>query len=159
MKKARLILSASLLALTASTTIISCGKDEACNAGYEGKNCDVEQREELIGLYDAADVNVEDSQDAEDYSPRISKNANSVTVVNISNFGNVFTVNTQVVTANISKSGNTISFDILSQKPDNEFTVSGKGSYDISSKRLTITYALQNPAGAINNYTGTWTKK
>ncbi len=160
MKKARIILSASLIALTASTTIISCGKDEACNAGYEGKNCDVEIREQLIGTFDAVDVTTS-TNETKTYTPIITKNA-TVTVVNIQEFGGFYSGSAELVTSNITKAGNTITFDIPSQKPDGEYAVSGKGTYDISSKKVAITYTLTEPeseGGRIINRTGNWTKK
>lgn len=161
MKKARLILSASLVALAASTTIISCGgKDESCAAGYEGKNCDVEIREQLIGTFDAIDVRTA-TNETKTYTPTISKNA-TVTVVNIQEFGDFYRGSSELVTSNITKAGNVITFDIPNQKPDGEYTVSGKGTYDISSKKVAITYTLTEPeseGGRIINSTGNWTKR
>lgn len=161
MKKARLILSTSLVALAASTSIISCGgKDESCAAGYEGKNCDVEIREQLLGTYDANDVRTA-TNETKVYTPTITKHG-TVTVVNIQQFGAFFSGSAELVTSNVTKAGNVITFDIPNQKPDGEYTVAGKGTYDISSKKVAITYTLTEPeseGGRIINSTGNWTKK
>lgn len=145
MKKVRLILSASMLTIagfTAMTTMTSCGGDDKeCLAGYEGNNCDVEIREQMIGSYDAVDVRNSDAL-TKTYVPVISKNA-SVTVINISGFGDFFD-NTEIVTSNVTKSGDVINFTIPEQKPDMLNTVSGSGTYTISSKKISITYTLSN---------------
>ncbi len=158
MKKARLILSASLLTIGtfSAMTFSSCSKDDkVCNTGYEGKNCDVEIRQEMIGTYNATDIDVSNNTPYA-YTPVISKNA-SVTVINIANFGDFFS-NTELVTSNVSKSGSVISFTIPAQKPDNVYQVTGNGSYNVTTKKLDIQYTLDNGVTS-KNYTGTWTKQ
>ena len=159
MRKARLILSASLLTIGtfSAVTFSSCSKDDMiCNAGYEGKNCDVEIRQEMIGTYDAVDVRTSD-QVTKTYVPIISKNA-SVSVINIQEFGDFFEGGTEIVTSNVSKSGSIISFNIPTQKPDGVNSVSGQGQYNVTTKKIDITYSLSNGV-TVTNYTGTWTKK
>jgi hypothetical protein len=156
MKKIRIIASAALLSVTAlgAVTLSSCTKED-CAIGYEGSDCTTEIREQMIGTFNATDVD-NSTGTPYTYTPVVSKN-NSVTVVNIANFGDYFT-NTELVTSNVTKSGNTISFSIPAQKPDNIYTVTGSGQYDVSTKKVTITYSLDNGV-SIKNYTGTWTKQ
>ncbi|MNS38565.1 MULTISPECIES: hypothetical protein [Edaphocola] len=156
MKKIRIIASAALLSVTAlgAVTLSSCTKED-CAIGYEGSDCTTEIREQMIGTFNATDVD-NSTGTPYTYTPVVSKN-NSVTVVNIANFGDFFT-NTELVTSNVTKSGNTISFSIPAQKPDNIYTVTGSGQYDVSTKKVTITYSLDNGV-SIKNYTGTWTKQ
>ena len=156
MKKIRIIASAALLSVTAlgAVNLSSCTKED-CAIGYEGSDCTTEIREQMIGTFNATDVD-NSTGTPYTYTPVVSKN-NSVTVVNIANFGDFFT-NTELVTSNVTKSGNTISFSIPAQKPDNIYTVTGSGQYDVSTKKVTITYSLDNGV-SIKNYTGTWTKQ
>lgn len=159
MKKVRLIASALLLSATAIgtiTTVTSCGSDEACAVGYEGKDCTTEIRTALLGTYNASDVNDADASDSEAYIASVTASS-AVSNVNIANFGDFFS-NSQIVIAGVSKSGNTISFTISAQQPDNLYTVSGSGTFDTSTKKINIKYSLKNAAGQILNYTGTWTK-
>lgn len=161
MKKARLILSASMIALMgiSAVTFSSCTKDsEDCAVGYTGKNCDQEIRTPMLGTYNATDVNDANSADIQTYNPTITVN-NTVSVVNISKFGNFFG-NSELVTSNISEDGDNISFTIPAQKPDNVYTVSGSGEYNASTKKITIHYAITDPVtGNILNYTGTWSQQ
>ena len=157
MKKAKLILTASMFALMgmSAMTMTSCTKDDKiCDAGYEGKNCDVQTRTPMLGTYNATDVQT-DGGATFTYNPTIKTHA-TATIVNISKFGDFFT-ETELVTSNISKSGNIISFTIPIQKPDGVYTVSGSGSFDISTKKITLQYSLTSALGAIDNYTGNWT--
>lgn len=158
MKKARLVLTASMFALMgmSAITFSSCSKSEDCPVGLEGKNCDIETRTPMLGTYNATDMRT-GSTDVYTYSPTITTNA-TVTVVNISKFGDFFTGNNEIVTSNIAKSGDNISFTIPSQKPDGVYEVSGSGDFNAKTKTITITYTLKSPLGAIDNYTGTWTK-
>ena len=74
MKKARLILSASMLSIAAfsAVTFTSCSKDDDCAAGYEGSDCKDEIREAMIGTFNATDVDVEDNTPYA-YTPVVSK--------------------------------------------------------------------------------------
>lgn len=164
MKKVRVMSSAALLALMSlgTVTMMSCEKTEDCPIGLEGKDCDVEIRTELKGTYNATDVNDTDASDVEVYTPVIGDGA-TVAVVNFSKFGNTFTGTGEIVTANLTKSGDVISFSIPDQIPPNQGTiivsVKGSGSYNVSTKKLTVQYTLTNEATSQKlNYTGNWTK-
>lgn len=157
MKKVRVISTAAMLALLSvgSMTFVSCSKTEDCAVGYEGKDCNVEIRTAMIGTYDAEDVRGGVNKN---YVAKVSANSGNVTVVNIEDFGDFFSGNTEIVTSNISKTGNNISFTIPSQKPDGIYTVEGSGTYDATSKKITITYSISDGV-QVNNATGTWTKR
>ena len=157
MKKVKLILTASMFALMgmSALTMTSCGKDDkVCDAGYEGKDCDVQIRTPMLGTYNATDVATVGGA-TYTYNPAITTNA-TVTVVNISKFGDFFT-GAELVTSNVSKSGDIISFNIPTQKPDGAYTVQGSGAFNISTKKITIEYSLTDGGGQIDNYTGNWT--
>ena len=158
MKKACLILTASMFALMGMSvlTLSSCSKDEDCPAGMEGKNCDIETRTPMLGTYNATDKET-GSGDVFTYSPAITTNA-TVTIVNISKFSDFYVGSGEIVTSNISKSGNNIAFSIPSQKPDGLYEVSGSGDFNSSTNKITLTYTLKSPSGDIKNYTGTWEK-
>lgn len=165
MKKVRVISTAAMLALLSvgSMTFVSCGKSEDCALGYEGSNCDVEIRKEMLGTYNATDVNDNDATDVETYTPVVSNGA-TVAVVNFSKFGNTFTGSGEIVTANLTKSGDKISFNIPDQTPQGQgaivVSVQGSGSYDVKTKKLTVQYTLtQQATQAKLNYTGNWTKQ
>src|SRR5690606_12962713 len=106
MKKVRVMSSAAMVALMSfgAMTMVSCDKTEDCAAGYEGKDCTTEIRAEMLGTYDATDVEVDGPTYS--YAPIVSKNS-SVTVVNIAKFGDFFS-NTELVTSNVTKSGDII---------------------------------------------------
>lgn len=159
MKKARLIISASMLTLAGFTalTLTSCSKDEDCAPGLEGKNCDVEIRTPMLGTYTATDTNDEDPTDIQAYTPVITKNS-SVSIVNISNFGRFFE-GQEIVTSNVTKSGDNVNFTIPVQNPANdEYEVSGSGTYNSKNSEITINYTLSNGSSNLN-YHGTWTKQ
>lgn len=158
MKKARLILSASMIALMglSAVTFSSCSKSEDCAVGYTGKNCDVEIRTPMLGTYNATDKNDADPTDVQTYTLSITTGA-TTPVVNIHSFGNFFS-NTEIVTSNVTESGDNISFTIPSQLPDGSYTVSGSGTYNSKSKTITINYSISSGT-QILNYTGTWTKQ
>lgn len=165
MKKVRVISTAAMLALLSvgSMTFTSCTKDEDCALGYEGSNCDVEIRKEMLGTYNATDVNDNDASDVETYTPVVSTGA-TVAVVNFSKFGNTFTGTGEIVTANLTKSGDKISFTIPDQVPPGQgavvVSVQGSGSYDVKTKKLTVQYTLTLQATQDKiNYTGNWTKQ
>ncbi|MNU97494.1 hypothetical protein D3C71_875710 [compost metagenome] len=157
MKKIRIIASAALLSVTAlgAVTLTSCTKED-CAIGYEGSDCTTEIREQMIGTYGAVDVRSDGN--TKTYTPIVTKNSGNVTVINIQEFGDFYTGSSEIVTSNVTKTGNTINFTIPTQKPDNVYTVSGSGAYDVNTKKVTITYTLSDGLGGTSNYSGTWTK-
>lgn len=164
MKKGKFILTASIIALMGMTLIISCKKDNTltdpqgkkCDPGYEGANCDLEIRTPMLGSYTATDSQAL-SGDLRTYDAIISTNS-KVTVITISNLSEFYS-GSEIVTANIIKSGNEISFTIPAQKPDGNVSVSGSGKFNISTKKITIQYGLSWLGSTPDSYTGTWIMK
>jgi len=151
MRKARLILSASLLTIGtfSAVTFSSCSKDDPiCPTGMEGKNCDVEMRTKFVKTWSASDV-VNGNQLV--YSCTIAKgiNINSVTISNT--FADNFFSNNINATVN----GNTIT--VAKQTPDanGDFSVSGQGTYQ--NGQIVWTYLIvEDASGDDQNYSGTW---
>lgn len=151
MKKARLILTASMLTIAgfASVTMTSCSKDEVCPAGYEGSKCDVEMRTKFIKSWSASDV-VNGNQLV--YSCTIAKglNVNQVTISN--SFADNFFDNNIAATVDGTK------ITIASQKPDgvnSDYSVSGSGSF--VNNQITWDYLIvESSTGTTQNYAGTW---
>jgi hypothetical protein len=168
MKSIRNIALSALLTLGAfsAVTYTSCNKDECkdvvcqnggscvdgtcqCATGYEGTNCETEIRTKFVKTWTAKDTEV-GGPALPVYTSPISKGA-AVTDVLISDFSDEYFIND--VKATIS--GNTIT--IPSQTPDNDnYKVSGTGTYNATDKKITWTYTITDPLGAIISYTGTW---
>jgi hypothetical protein len=153
MKKARLILTASILSLVtlSMVTFTSCTKDdEACPVGMEGKNCDVEMRTKFVNSWSAVDV-VNGNQLV--YTCNIAKglNINQVTISNA--FSDHFFSN------NISATVDGTTITIADQKPDGStsmYSVSGSGTY--TNNQISWNYLIvEDVTGAKQNYTGIWT--
>lgn len=99
MKKARLILTASMLTIFGFTavTLSSCNKDETCPVGYEGKDCKELTRDKFLG-----DWQGEDKCDLGTYPIDLEIKASTTseinaTIVNPGGFGGTVTI-TGVVT-------------------------------------------------------------
>jgi len=153
MKKARLILTASILSLVtlSMVTFTSCTKDDkTCPVGMEGKNCDVEMRTKFVNSWSAVDV-VNGNQLV--YTCNIVKglNINQVTISNA--FSDHFFSNN----INATVDGNTIT--IADQKPDGStsmYSVSGSGTY--SNNQISWDYIIvEDVTGVKQTYTGVWT--
>lgn len=144
----------ALLGLS-TVTFTSCSSDDDCPIGMTGKNCDEEIRTPMLGEYRAVDVNNNNANDEARYDV-VLKTGASVTVVNIQGFGDFFT---EIVTSNVQKNGDNISFTIPAQDPDGDnYFVSGAGEYNAKTKTISITYSLDNGSQVLN-YAGEWTKK
>lgn len=126
MRKARLILSASLLTIGtfSAMTFSSCSKDDVvCPTGMEGKNCDVQMRTKFIKTWSANETS---GTDQLVYSCTIAAGAAINQVVISSTFSENFFDNNINATVN----GNTIT--ISNQKPDGGaslYSVEGQGTY------------------------------
>jgi len=152
MKKTRLFVAASLLAIGAfsTATMTSCSKDDKiCNPGYEGKNCDVESRAKFVKTWNAVDVTPGGTQKI--YTCGIANGSNVTSVIISNTFSNNFFDNN----INATVSENTIT--IASQKPDanGDYSVSGSGSY--INGQISWNYViLENSTGDKVDLTGTW---
>ena len=63
----------------------------------------------------------------------------------------------EIVTANVTKSGNIVSFTIPAQKPNGQFTVSGSGQFNIATKKITIKYGFSWLGSEPDGHSGIWT--
>lgn len=170
MKKVRLILSASMIALMgiSAVTFTSCTKDDDCAVGYTGKNCDEEIRTPMLGNYSASET--DDLGESVNYNITISESS-SVQEISINHLaalgGGAYLIDKKTV-ATISENGKNISFNIAYQTPNpiedvegHTYSVEGSGSYNSKTEEITVTYTVYqdgNRNSAIK-YSGTWTKQ
>jgi hypothetical protein len=123
----------------------ACG----CEAGYEGDACDVESRADMLAKYGVTDNCSASGQST--YECTIASSSIAVDGVLIGNFWGVF-VNDVKGTV----SGDKIT--IAEQDPDSDgYKVSGSGT--ITGTTFDFSYSIIDPAGEVDNCTGTWTKK
>ncbi|MBC7554602.1 MAG: calcium-binding EGF-like domain-containing protein [Taibaiella sp.] len=168
MKSFRLIALSALVTVGSFSTIVytSCTKDACkgvtcqnggtcdggtctCPTGYEGTNCQTESRTKIIKIWSASDVQVSPVVALPTYTSSISAGT-ATAAVKISNFSGLFTND-----VNGTLSGNTIT--VGTQTPDADtFSVSGSGTYDATSKKITWNYTITNPQNLTRSYTGTW---
>lgn len=160
MRKARLILSASLLTIGtfSAVTFSSCSKDDPiCPTGMEGKNCDVEIRTKFLGSWSASDKK-EDGSQLPAYTANIVKNPSSIEKLNIGGFSGLPSNGGFAADVIVSASG--MSFTIPTQEPDADgYTVHGGGTINTAGNALTVNYTITKVStGETINYTGSWTK-
>ena len=169
MKSIRLMALSALVTIGSFSAVVytSCTKDACkgvtcqnggtcsggtctCPTGYEGTNCETKSRDKIIKIWSASDAQVSPSVTLPTYTSSIAAGT-AVTDLKISSFSNTFF--THDVTATLS--GNSIT--IGQQTPDNDtFSVSGTGTYDPTTKKITWSYAITNPRNVTLNYSGTW---
>ncbi|MFT4981064.1 MAG: hypothetical protein ACI9UR_000911 [Bacteroidia bacterium] len=115
-----------------------------CDDGYEGTNCDTEERAEFIGTY-----NVTESCTSGDfsYSLTVTTSATGVTSIIVTNFGD-FDVNVNGIV-----SGNNVTF---ASQTVGGGTFSGTGT--VSGQVLTITYNV-TAGSSVDNCTMTCVKQ
>ncbi len=131
MKKARLILSASLLTIGtfAAVTFTSCSKDEVCPVGYTGKDCKTLVRDQFIGVY----VGTEQcTQGNDSYTVTIAANSDNVKVTMTNIYNDNYTAIGTVT------GDNTISFNGSQAGA----TFSGTGT--IVGSQLTLDYTVSD---------------
>lgn len=145
MKKARLILSASVLAL-ATLTITSCGKDdEGCNVGYEGSDCKTLSRDKFVGIWKLDEVCTTGD---DNYSLTITAGSNGDLSLIMTNVYNDNYTATATVTGN-----NSIKF---SGTASGNVSFNGTGIYE-NGGNLTINYTISDPS-MTNSCTATGVK-
>jgi hypothetical protein len=167
MKSFRLVALSALLTVGTFGTVVytSCTKDACkgvtclnggtcsggtctCPTGYEGANCETTSRTKIIKIWSASDTKVGGAA-----LPTYSSNivgGTAIADVKISNFSGLF-----INDVNGSLNGNTIT--VVNQVPDNDtFSVSGTGTYDAVSKKITWSYTITNPRNVAISYTGNW---
>jgi hypothetical protein len=150
MKKARLILSASLLTLGAfsAVTMTSCSKDdETCKVGYEGTDCKTLSRDKFIGNWKGTEACTEGT---DEYNIGITAGSGSeITVV----YSNVYN---QGFTGTGSMTGqNGFSFNGTGA---GGVTFSGTATYEAGTGRISVTYKVMTGSTLTNECTFTGTK-
>ena len=168
MKSFRLVALSALLTVGTFSAVLytSCTKDACkgvtcqnggtcsggtctCPTGYEGANCETASRDKIIKIWSASDVQVSPALTLPTYTSSIT-GGTTISDIKISNFSALF-----VHDVNATLSGNTIT--VVNQTPDNDtFSVSGSGTYDAVSKKITWSYTITNPQNVTRSYTGSW---
>lgn len=169
MKSSKLVALSALLTLGSFSAILytSCTKDACkgvtcqnggvcdggtctCPTGYEGTNCETASRDKILKTWTASDVQVSPSVTIPTYNAPIVAGT-SISDVKIGHFSDSYFTNDVRATLN----GNTIT--ISTQTPDNDtFSVSGTGTYDPTTKKISWNYTITNPQNITRSYTGTW---
>jgi hypothetical protein len=151
MKKARLILTASMLSIAAfsAVTLSSCSKDETCLPGYEGKDCKTEMRTKFMKTWNANETS---GTEQLVYTCNVAAGTNVNQVVISKTFSDNFFQNN----VNATVDGNIIT--IPSQKPDgsgSEYSVEGSGTY--TGGEISWSYFLiKDATGNKITTTGIW---
>jgi hypothetical protein len=138
----------------------SCKKDKSCPAGWKGDNCKVSIKSEMLGWYNAVDQNDNDQYDSYQYPPRIKDGAVDPEI-EISFFGSSIGGPDDFAVANVSFQENVISFVIPSQIFADDLRLEGSGTYNRTTKELTIHYSYsdRNATTAAWKFTGIWKKE
>jgi hypothetical protein len=149
MRKARLILSASLLTIGtfAAVTFSSCSKDEVCPVGYSGKDCKTLVRNNFVGSWSGSDIC---GSGTYSISLTIGASANEINalVTNPGGFGSSVII-TGTVTAD-----NTLQF--TNQDVGGSRTLSGTMTF--SGNSMSFSYAVTAIAGT-DNCNGSYTRQ
>ncbi|WP_118976677.1 hypothetical protein [Taibaiella koreensis] len=137
MKKARLILTASLLSIGtfSAVTFSSCSKDDTCQVGYEGKDCKTLSRDKFVGQWKGQE---QCTQGDDEYVITLTASSSSdVKLVYTNVYNQAFTATgTMTGTNGFSFEGNGIGTGGAT------VTFNGVGSLDQSTGQLTITYTI-----------------
>jgi hypothetical protein len=153
MRKARLILSASLLTIGtfSAVTFSSCSKDDKiCNVGYEGTDCKTQSRAKFVGMWKGTEAC---TLGTDEYTITITASSSSEVQIVYSNVYNQnFTATgTMTGTNGFSFSGNGIGTG------GGTVTFSGTGALNSSTGVLKIDYTVSS-AASNNSCTFTGTK-
>jgi hypothetical protein len=149
MRKARLILSASLLTIGtfSAVTFSSCSKDEVCPVGYTGKDCKTLVRNNFVGTWNGSDICGSGTYDV-NLTVGTSANEINALVANPGGFGASVTI-TGTVTAN-----NTLQF--TNQDIGGQRTLSGTMTF--SGNSMSFSYTVTAIAGT-DNCNGSYTRQ
>ena len=121
----------------------------ACATGYEGKNCETVSRLKFIKTWTSSDTEVGGNA-VPTYNAIVSAGT-EIYDVKIGKFSDNFFTNDVKATV----SGNTIS--IAPQSPDNDnYYVSGSGTFDATTNKITWSYTLTSPTNQTKTYSGSW---
>lgn len=149
MKKARIILSASLLTIAsfATLTFSSCSKDEVCPVGYTGKDCKTLVRDNFIGNWSGSDICTSGT-----YSIDLSISSSSASEVNalVTNAGGF---GSSVIITGTVTADNKLSF--TNQDVGGSRTLSGEMTF--SGNSMSFSYQV-NGVATTDNCNGSYNK-
>lgn len=152
MKKARLILAASLLTIGgfATVTMSSCSSDDkVCNTGYEGDDCKTLSRAKFIGQWQGDEVC---TVGTDNYTITITASSESeIKIV----YSNVYNDPSNYTAVGTMTGPNGYSF---SGTAANGVTFSGTGTYDSGTGRMIVNYKVETAGVLTNTCTFTGTK-
>jgi hypothetical protein len=151
MKKARLILTASLLTIGtfSAITFSSCSKDDkVCNVGYEGTDCKTLSRTKFVGTWQGSESC---TVGTDNYTIQLSAGSGSeITLIYTNVYNQNFTASgTMTGTNGFSFSGNGIGTG------GGSVTFSGTGALDSSTGVLTVNYTITGTTSNTCTFTGT----
>lgn len=150
MKKVRVLLSASMIAMMglATFTMTSCSSDEkVCDVGYEGKDCKTLSRDKFIGDWKGTE---ECEIGSDEYTISIAPSTGSEVKIIYKNVYN------QDFTATGTMTGvNGFSFD---GSASGGVTFTGIGTFDPTTNRLTVEYSVSTSGVLTNSCTFKGTK-
>ncbi|KAA5532465.1 hypothetical protein F0919_16895 [Taibaiella lutea] len=153
MKKTRLFLTASLLAIgsLSAVTMTSCSKDDTtCAVGYEGKDCKTLSRDKFIGQWQGHE---DCTIGTDDYSITLTASGTSEVKLIYTNVYN------QAFTATGEMTGtNGFTFSGTAAGTSGTVNFSGNVSLDQSTGKLTSTYMIKDGVNPDNSCTFTGTK-
>ena len=152
MKKARLILSASMLSIAAfsAVTFSSCSKDDTCETGYERVDGDcVPSSNKFIGSYSVKE-NCSESGEVGPYTAQITQSSTDKVKISLVNFGDF----SATITINGTVDQNLLT---IPQQTVSGYTIAGTtGTYN--NGVITIAYSVTT-ATTDETCSATWTKQ
>lgn len=155
-----LLVSALLLASCESNPCkdVVCGTSGTCaegtctcDKGYEmddNKQCNVAMRDKFVGNYNLSETC---STGSDQYSVSIATSSQGIMKINITSLYN----SSRTVTATLTDGEK---FTIADNTPFGTGTIKGAGTYDASTKKITLSYTFTNASGTADACTAVLTR-
>ncbi len=123
------------------------GSCDCSGTGYEGTNCETEERAKFLGTWAVTDACT--LSNTSTYTCTIDKSSSAINKVLIDNMWGLFS---NPVEATVDGS----SVDVALQEPDGDgYTISGSGT--ISGTEISWSYSITDPTSQVDDCTSTWT--
>lgn len=137
MKKAKLIMAASMLTLGAFsvTLFTSCSKDKECEIGYEGDDCKTLMRDKFVGDWSGKDICTSGEYDIEISATRSTTNDLNVLVSNPGGFGGTIRITGTVI--------NSTTLEFTNQDVGEDRILNGKMTITASGNDLSFSYTVE----------------